>query len=197
MLQIIEKAIHFAYIDSFYILPLIGSLQFLIISILSKEKKLIYSSLILIILISIIFPFIKLIPNLGSDAFSELETFDLYEALFYIKTLNYFSGWSNKQFLLWFLIIISYSISVYVLFILSKKNYSFNFSKINFLLITGLIIIPTSFNLYKVDKLYDLSKISKENEAKNINYELSSIEVKSNQNENLSLIFGVLFWTCF
>ena len=39
MLQIIEKAIHFAYIDSFYILPLIGSLQFLLTGILSKEKK--------------------------------------------------------------------------------------------------------------------------------------------------------------
>ena len=191
MLQIIEKAVHFAYIDSFYILPLIGSLQFLLISVLSKEKRLIYSSILLIILISIIFPFIKLIPNLGSDAFSELETFDLYEALFFIKTLNYFSGWSNKQFLLWFLIVIFYSIFLYVLFILSKKNYSFSFSKINFLLIAGLIIIPISSNLHKVSKLYNLSKISKENEAKNINYELSSIEVKSNQNENLSLIFYV------
>ena len=117
MLQIIEKAIHFAYIDSFYILPLIGSLQFLLTSILSKEKKLIYSSLLLLILISIIFPFIKLIPNLGSDAFSELETFDLYEALFYIKPLfdgqtnSFYCGLDN-HFLFY---------SVYALFIFLKK----------------------------------------------------------------------------
>ena len=45
--------------------------------------------------------------------------------------------------------------------------------------------------MHKVNKLYNLSKISKENEAKNINYELSSLKVKSNQNENLSLIFYV------
>ena len=51
--------------------------------------------------------------------------------------------------------------------------------------------IPISLNLHKVNKLYNLSKISKENEAKNINYELSSLKVKSNQNENLSLIFYV------
>jgi len=98
MIQLVEKAIYFAHIDSYYVLPLIGSIQFLFISLLLKKKKLIFLSLLTIILISFIFPFAKLIPNLGSDAFSELQGFDLHEAFFYIKTLNFFAGWSKSIF---------------------------------------------------------------------------------------------------
>ena len=116
MIQLVEKAIYFAYVDSYYVLPLIGSIQFLFISLLLKKKKLIYLSLSIIILISLIFPFAKLIPNLGSDAFSELKGFNLHEGFFYIKTLNFFAGWSKKHFLLWFLIIFAYILFLYVIF---------------------------------------------------------------------------------
>ena len=191
MIQLVEKAIYFAHIDSYYVLPLIGSIQFLFISLLLKKKKLIYLSLLTIILISFIFPFAKLIPNLGSDAFSELQGFDLHEAFFYIKTLNFFAGWSKKHFLLWFLIIFAYMLFLYVIFFLTKKNQSLNFIKINYLLIISLIIIPTSLNLYKAFKLYNLSIISKENEAKNINYQLDTIKVNLAQNKDLSLILYI------
>ena len=160
MVLLIEKAILFFHINSYYVLPLIGSIQFLILSLLLKKKNLIYLGLLTIILISLIFPFAKLIPNLGSDAFLELQGFDLDEAFFYIKTLNFFAGWSKKHFLLWFLIVVVYIIFLYALFFLTKKNQSINFIKINYLLVVGLIIIPTSFNLYKVYKLYNLSIIS-------------------------------------
>ena len=182
MIQLVEKAIYFAHIDSYYVLPLIGSIQFLFIYLLLKKKKLIFLSLLTIILISFIFPFAKLIPNLGSDAFSELQGFDLHEAFFYIKTLNFFAGWSKKHFLLWFLIIFAYILFLHVVFFLTKKNQSLNFIKINYLLIISLIIIPTSLNLYKAFKLYNLSIISKENEAKNINYQLDTIKVNLAQN---------------
>ena len=191
MIQLVEKAIYFAHIDSYYVLPLIGSIQFLFISLLLKKKKLIFLSLLTIILISFIFPFAKLIPNLGSDAFSELQGFDLHEAFFYIKTLNFFAGWSKKHFLLWFLIIFAYMLFLYVVFFLTKKNQSLNFIKINYLLIISLIIIPTSLNLYKAFKLYNLSIISKENEAKNINYQLDTIKVNLAQNKDLSLILYI------
>ena len=191
MIQLVEKAIYFAHIDSYYVLPLIGSIQFLFISLLLKKKKLIYLSLLTIILISFIFPFAKLIPNLGSDAFSELQGFDLHEAFFYIKTLNFFAGWSKKHFLLWFLIVFVYMLFLYAIFFLTKKNQSLNFIKINYLLIISLIIIPTLFNLHKVFKLYNLSIISKKNEAKNINYQLDTIKVDLAQNKDLSLILYI------
>ena len=191
MIQLVEKAIYFAHIDSYYVLPLIASIQFLFISLLLKKKKLIFLSLLTIILISFIFPFAKLIPNLGSDAFSELQGFDLHEAFFYIKTLNFFAGWSKKHFLLWFLIIFAYMLFLYVVFFLTKKNQSLNFIKINYVLIISLIIIPTSFNLHKVFKLYNLSIISKKNEAKNINYQLDTIKVNLAQNKDLSLILYI------
>ena len=38
MIQLVEKAIYFAYVDSYYVLPLIGSIQFLFISLLLKKK---------------------------------------------------------------------------------------------------------------------------------------------------------------
>ena len=191
MIQLVEKAIYFAYVDSYYVLPLIGSIQFLFISLLLKKKKLVYLSLSTIILISLIFPFAKLIPNLGSDAFSELKGFDLNEGLFYIKTLNFFAGWSKKHFLLWFLIVLAYMLFLNLIFFLTKKNQSLNFIKINYLLIISLIIIPTLFNLHKVFKLYNLSIISKKNEEKNINYQLDKIKVNLSQNNDLSLILYI------
>jgi len=39
MIQLVEKAIYFAHIDSYYVLPLIASIQFLFISLLLKKKK--------------------------------------------------------------------------------------------------------------------------------------------------------------
>jgi glucan phosphoethanolaminetransferase (alkaline phosphatase superfamily) len=191
MFQLIEKAVYFAHIDSYYVLPLIGSIHFLFICLLLKKKKLIYLSLLIIILISLIFPFSKLIPNLGSDAFLELQGFDLQEAFFYVKTLNFFAGWSKKHFLLWFLIVIAYILILYSFFLLTKKNQYINFVKINYLLIACLIIIPTSFNLNQAFKLYNLSIISKKNEAKNINYQLESIKVNQAQNKDLSLILYI------
>jgi Predicted membrane-associated, metal-dependent hydrolase len=89
------------------------------------------------------------------------------------------------------LIVIAYIITLYLLFLLTKKNQSINFIKINYLLIVSLIIIPTSFNLHKVFKLYNLSIICKKNETKNINYQLESIKVNLAQNKNLSLILYI------
>ena len=48
--QIIEKAIFYAQIDAYYLLPVIGSIQIFIIGALFKKKRLIYLSIFLFVL---------------------------------------------------------------------------------------------------------------------------------------------------
>ena len=71
--QLFEKAIYFAKIDSYYLLPVIGSIQIFFIGVFFKKVKLTYLGIILFIIFSLLFPLVKLIPNLGSDAFSEFQ----------------------------------------------------------------------------------------------------------------------------
>ena len=77
--QLIEKAIEYALADAYYLMPVIGSIQLFLIGIFFKRKKLTYLSLFLFLLFCSIFPFAKLIPNLGSDAFSEFQKINLDE----------------------------------------------------------------------------------------------------------------------
>lgn len=191
MIQLLEKAIFIAIADSYYILPLIGSIQLFSIGILYKKQNLSYFGSLLFLVFCLIFPFAKLVPNLGSDAFSELQQIDFDEAYFYIKTLNFFAGWSNKQFFLWFVIIIFYFISIFVLFFLSKKFKFLNFLKINLFIIFVIIIFPTSTNLYKVVNLLNSSILAKKNETKNLNYQLDSLDVYPARHEDLSIFLYI------
>ena len=63
--QLLAKAIYFAQIDSYYILPLIGSIQIFFTGIFFKKKTLIYLSIFLLTIFSFLFPLVKLIPNLA------------------------------------------------------------------------------------------------------------------------------------
>ena len=92
ILQLFQKALHFAQKDLYYLLPVIGSIQILFIGFFYKKKSLVVLSLFLFLLFSALFPFAKLIPNLGSDAFSEFQKINLSEVYFYIKTLNFLLG---------------------------------------------------------------------------------------------------------
>ena len=176
--QILEKAIYFAKIDAYYLLPVIGSIQIFFTGILFKKKKLVYLSFFLFALFCSIFPLVKLIPNLGSDAFSEFQKLNLQEVYFYIKTLNFFAGWSVKHFILWSVIIIGYITSILILFYLSKKFSFLNFLNINYLIIIAIIIVPTSLNLHKVSLLYSSSIVEKKNLSKNISYQLEKIDIE-------------------
>jgi glucan phosphoethanolaminetransferase (alkaline phosphatase superfamily) len=185
--QIIEKAIEFAINDSYYLLPVIGSIQIFFVGLIFKKKKLVYLSFFLFLLFCSIFPFVKLIPNLGSDAFLEFQKINLNEVYFYIKTLNFFAGWSGKHFILWSLIISAYIIFVFIIFILSKKLTFFNFLNINYFIIIVIILVPTSLNFYKVSMLYSSSIVEKKNQAKNINYQLEAIDIKLEKPTDLSV----------
>ena len=189
--QIIDKAIYFAQIDAYYILPVIGSIQLFLVGLFLKKKKLIYLSFFLFALFCSIFPLVKLIPNLGSDAFLEFQKVNLDEVYFYIKTLNFFAGWSVKHFILWSLIISMYIISIFILFLLSKKLTFFNFLNFNYLIIIGIILVPTSLNFYKVSLLYSSSIIEKKNQSKNINYQLDAIDIKIKKPTDLSVFFYI------
>ena len=189
--QLIEKAIDYALIDAFYILPLIGSIQIFFIGFFYKKSKLIYLSLFLFLLFCFIFPFAKLIPNLGSDAFSEFQRLNLDEVYFYIKTLNFFAGWSLKRFILWFMIITVYTLNIYILFFLTKKIPVFDFLYINYFIIFTIIAVPTSLNFYKVSLLYSSSIIEKKNQSKNINYKLDTIDIKLEDPKDLSVVFYI------
>ena len=163
IVQLIEKAIGYALHDAYYLLPVIGSIQIFFTGLFFRRTKLIYLSFFLFLLFFSIFPLVKLIPNLGSDAFSEFQKLNFDEVIFYIKTLNFFAGWSEKHFLLWFLIIISYISFVFILFFLSKKLSFLNFLNINYLIIVSIILVPTYLNLNKVFSLYSASIVEKEN----------------------------------
>ncbi len=189
--QIIEKAIFYAQIDAYYLLPVIGSIQIFIIGALFKKKRLIYLSIFLFVLFCSIFPLVKLIPNLGSDAFSEFQKLNLHELYFYIKTLNFFAGWSVKHFILWSLIITGYSIGIFILFILSKRFLFVNFLYINYSIIITIIIIPTLLNLYKVSILYSLSILEKKNLSKNIDYKFETINIELEKPSDLSVVFYI------
>jgi hypothetical protein len=78
---------------------------------------------------AVTFPFMKLIPNLGSDAFYEFQKINFREALFYIKTLNFFAGWSIKHYILWIVILTTYTLTFFVLFFFFEKSFYFKFSK--------------------------------------------------------------------
>ena len=187
--QLIEKAIDYAFIDIFYILPLIGSVQIFFIGFFYKKSKLIYLSLFLFLLFCLIFPFAKLIPNLGSDAFSEFQNLNLDEVYFYIKTLNFFAGWSLKRFILWFIIIAAYLLAIYILFLLTKRYSFFNFLNVNYFIIFTIILVPTSLNFYKVSLLYSSSIIEKKNNLKKINYKLDKIDIKLEDQKIYQLYF--------
>jgi glucan phosphoethanolaminetransferase (alkaline phosphatase superfamily) len=189
--QIIEKAIYFAQVDAYYILPVISSIQIFFIGVFFKKPKLIYFSLFLFVLFCSIFPLVKLIPNLGSDAFSEFQKLNLNEAYFYIKTLNFFAGWSVKHFILWFLIIFTYALFIFIIYQLSKKIHFLNFLNINYVIVITLILVPTTLNFYKVSLLYSSSIIEKENQSKNINYQLDTIDIKLNEPTDISVVFYI------
>ena len=72
-----------------------------------------------------------------------------------------------------------------------KKIKFFNFLKINYSIIIGLLIIPTSLNLHKVFNLYNSSVIENENQLKNINYNLNSLIIQQDQPKNLSVFFYI------
>ena len=129
--DIFERSIYFIEIDSFYIFPMIGAIQLILSGILLKKPYLKYVGFFLFLTLFVISPLVKLIPNLGSDAFSEFQKLNFTEVYFYIKTLNFFAGWYIKNFILWFLLIISYVVFVSIIFILSKKISFINFLNIN------------------------------------------------------------------
>ncbi len=191
LVPLFDKAIYFAITDSYYLFPLIGSIHLFLIGLSKKKNQLILFSLVLFILFCIVFPFVKLIPNLGSDAFSEFQKIDLSEVFFYIKTLSFFAGWSIKNYILWFLIIIIYSIIFLILFFLSEKFHFLKVLKINYLIIFTIIFFPTFLNLYKVSILYKASIKEKENQAKNIIYSTDKLDIKLQKPKDLSLILYI------
>src|SRR6056300_1538344 len=132
LLLLFQKAIIYAKGDLSYLLPVIGSVQYIVLGLFYKKEKLIYLGFFLLIFFVASFPFMKLIPNLGSDAFYEFQKINFKEALFYIKTLNFFSSWSIKHYILWLVILIVYTLTFFVLFFFSKKVFFLNFLNINY-----------------------------------------------------------------
>ena len=116
-----EKGIYFLQLDAFYILPIIGAFQIFLTGFYLKRQKIKYLGLFLFIILCIISPLIKLVPNLGSDAFSEFQKLNFEEVFFYIKTLNFFASWDIRHFILWFVAITIYSICILVLYFFFKK----------------------------------------------------------------------------
>ncbi len=191
ILQLFQKALHFAQKDLYYLFPVIGSIQILFIGLFYKKKYLIFLSFILFLLFSALFPFAKLIPNLGSDAFSEFQKINLSEVYFYIKTLNFFAGWTIKHYILWLFIITFYIIFIFILLFISKKISFINFLNINYIIVLFIIIIPTSINFYKVSILYNSSIVEKKNQSKNIIYDIKNLNIQTQSSRNLSLIFYI------
>jgi glucan phosphoethanolaminetransferase (alkaline phosphatase superfamily) len=188
LLLLFQKAIIYAKGDLSYLLPVIGSVQYIVLGLFYKKEKLIYLGFFLLILFAASFPFMKLIPNLGSDAFYEFQKINFKEALFYIKTLNFFSGWSIKHYILWLVILIVYTLTFFVLFFFSKKVFFLNFLNINYFIILFIIIVPIGLNLYKVSILYKSSAIEKINQEKNILYDTTDLNLMVNNPNDLSII---------
>ena len=189
--QLFNKAFQYALDDAYFIFPIIGSIQFFLIGIFYKKKKFIYLSVFFILFFFAAFPFIKLIPNLGSDAFSEFQKINLDEVYFYIKTLNFFAGWSIKHFILWSIIITTYILIIFILFTLSKKFKFINFLKINYSILFIIIFIPTFINFYKVKLLFNSSIIEKQNLAKNILYNTDKLDIRSKYSKDLSVVLYI------
>ena len=188
LLQIFEKAIDHAKNDLSYLLPVIGSVQILVLGLFYKKKKFIYLGFFLLLFFASTFPFMKLIPNLGSDAFYEFQKINFKEAFFYIKTLNFFAGWSTKHYILWASILIIYTLIFFVLFIFSKKIFFLNFLNINYFVILIIIIIPISLNFNKISILYKSSEIEKINQEKNIIYDTKELKISDNSTNDLSVV---------
>ena len=189
--QLFQKAFEYAYNDLYFILPLIGSIQIFLIGLFYKKKKPIFLGVIFFLLFGTLFPFVKLIPNLGSDAFSEFQKINLSEVYFYIKTLNFFAGWSIKHYILWLLIITFYIFLIFILFHFSKTKSTLNFLNLNYVIVFLIIVVPTFLNIYKVMTLYNSSVVEKKNQLKNIIYETKKLEININNSRNLSLVFYV------
>ena len=128
---------------------------------------------------------------MGSDAFSEFQKINLSEVYFYIKTLNFFAGWTIKHYILWLFIITSYFFSILILLFVSKKVKYINFLNVNYIIVFCIIIIPTSINFYKVSILYNSSIIEKKNQSKNIIYDVKDLNIQNQISGNLSLIFYI------
>ncbi len=186
--DIFERSIYFIQIDAFYILPIIGSIQLILTGFILKHPSLKYTGFFLFLTLFIISPLVKLIPNLGSDAFSEFQDLDFSEVYFYIKTLNFFAGWSIKHYILWFFVSIAYVISILIIFLLSKKVYLLNFNNLNYFIIFILIFLPTFLNIHKVSELYKTSIKDKDKLSENIKYDLEKINIKTKKNNELSVV---------
>jgi glucan phosphoethanolaminetransferase (alkaline phosphatase superfamily) len=189
--HLIYKAIHYSISDSYYLLPVIGSIHFFLIGLINKSRKQVFLSSILLLFFCISFPLIKLIPNLGSDAFAEFQKINLSEVFFYTKTLNFFSGWTLNHYILWSAIILSYTIFILFLSFLFKKKFSLNYLYINYLVIFLIIIIPTSVNLFSVSKLYIYSIDDKKKQSSNIIYDIYDLEIQNYFNKDLSLLLYI------
>ncbi len=186
--NIIEKSIYYVQIDAFYIFPIIGAIQIFCTGIFIKKSYLKYLGFFLFIILLIISPLIKLIPNLGADAFSEFQKINFREVYFYIKTLNFFADWSFKHFILWLFVIIIYILSIITLFFLSRKFHSLNFININYFIIFGLILIPTFLNIYQVSNLFKSSVEDKKKLSKNIKYQIETLNINNNNLKDLSVV---------
>ena len=185
--DIFERSIYFVQIDAFYIFPIIGAIQLILSGIFLKKPYLKYIGSFLFLILFVISPLVKLIPNLGSDAFSEFQKLNFTEVYFYIKTLNFFAGWSIKHFILWSFVTFIYLLSILIIFLFSKKFNSFNFVNINYLIIFGLVLIPTFLNIFQVSALYKSSINDKNKLSQNIKYDLERLNIKKNDN-NLSVV---------
>jgi glucan phosphoethanolaminetransferase (alkaline phosphatase superfamily) len=185
-----EKGIYFLQLDAFYILPIIGAFQIFLTGFYLKRQKIKYLGLFLFIILCIISPLIKLVPNLGSDAFSEFQKLNFEEVFFYIKTLNFFASWDIRHFILWFVTITIYSICILVLYFFFKK-YGLRFVNINYFIIFALVSIPTFINIYQVSLLYKSSVDEKKKLEENFIYQLDSLNIKPNKSNDLSVILYI------
>ena len=182
-----EKAIYFLQVDAFYIFPIIGAIQIFLTGFYLKKQKIKYFGLFLLIILCIISPLVKLVPNLGSDAFSEFQKLNSEEVFFYFKTLNFFASWDIRHFILWFVTITIYLISVLVIYFFSKK-YELSFLNINYFIIFGLVLLPTFINIYQISILYKSSVDDKKKLEENFVYQIDSLNIKPNKPNELSVV---------
>ena len=182
-----EKAIYFLQVDAFYIFPIIGAIQIFLTGFYLKKQKIKYFGLFLFIILCIISPLVKLVPNLGSDAFSEFQKLNSEEVFFYFKTLNFFASWDIRHFILWFVTITIYLISILVIYFFSKK-YELSFLNINYFIIFGLVLLPTFINIYQISILYKSSVNDKKKLEDNFVYQIDSLNIKPNKPNDLSVV---------
>lgn len=175
-----------------YMFPLIGAFQLFILSFFEKSWRILSLSIILIVLTLIISPFMKLLPNLGADSFSEIKNFDLNEALFYVRTLSIFSGWNFKIALVWSALITSYIIFLISLyFFLQKKNLNFIFKKIYNYLILTIMIVPFTYGIYNSINLFKKSYDNTKKLEKNFITNTDNLELKIVNDNDLSVLLYI------